>query len=77
MRRMTADRRLSALVAAGADVEDHLWHLAHPAVTSLVLARLRERPEDDERAGLTPQERQILDLIAEGVAERKRRWGRE
>ncbi|MEQ1785768.1 MAG: AAA family ATPase [Acidimicrobiales bacterium] len=29
MRRMPEDRRLSALVAQGADVDAHLWHLAH------------------------------------------------
>jgi len=29
MRRMPAERRLSTLVAAGADVDDDLWHLAH------------------------------------------------
>jgi two-component system response regulator DevR len=45
--------------------------LLDPAVTTRVLERLRERPEDDELAGLTPQERRILDLIAEGMTNRQ------
>ncbi|HET9443215.1 MAG TPA: response regulator transcription factor [Acidimicrobiales bacterium] len=45
--------------------------LLDPAVTARVLARLRQRPEDDELAGLTPQERRILDLIAEGLTNRQ------
>ena len=37
-----------------------------------MLARLREGPKEDSRlATLTPQERRILDLIAEGQANRQ------
>ena len=43
--------------------------LLDPAVTAQVLERLR-RPEDDELAGLSEQERRILDLIAEGLTNR-------
>jgi two-component system response regulator DevR len=45
--------------------------LLDPAVTGQVLERLRHRPEDDELAGLTEQERKILDLIAEGLTNRQ------
>lgn len=45
--------------------------LLDPAVTARVLARLREKPEDDELSDLTPQERRILDLIAEGLTNRQ------
>ena len=51
-------------VAAGESLLD-------PAVTTRVLERLRQRPEDDELAGLTDQERTILDLIAEGLTNRQ------
>jgi two-component system, NarL family, response regulator DevR len=44
--------------------------LLDPAVTAQVLERLR-RPEDDELAGLSEQERRILDLIAEGLTNRE------
>jgi DNA-binding NarL/FixJ family response regulator len=45
--------------------------LLDPAVTARVLERLRRRPEDDELAGLTDQERKILDLISEGLTNRQ------
>jgi DNA-binding NarL/FixJ family response regulator len=46
--------------------------LLDPAVTGRVLARLRTPKEEDERlARLTPQERRILDLIAEGHTNRQ------
>ena len=46
--------------------------LLDPAVTAKVLHRLRHPSEDDERlAKLTPQERRILDLIAEGATNRQ------
>ena len=45
--------------------------LLDPALTTRVLERLRHQPEDDELAGLTDQERRILDLIAEGMTNRQ------
>jgi two-component system, NarL family, response regulator DevR len=46
--------------------------LLDPALTERVLARLREGPAVDPRiASLTPQERRILDLIAEGYTNRQ------
>jgi DNA-binding NarL/FixJ family response regulator len=45
--------------------------LLDPAVTTRVLERLRHREENDELAVLTPQERNILDLIAEGLTNRQ------
>jgi DNA-binding NarL/FixJ family response regulator len=46
--------------------------LLDPAVTGRVLERLRKGPEEDERlARLTPQERNILDLIADGLTNRE------
>jgi DNA-binding NarL/FixJ family response regulator len=51
-------------VAAGESLID-------PAVTARVLARLRDRDGTNELAGLTPQERKILDLIAEGLTNRQ------
>ena len=45
--------------------------LLDPSVTTRVLERLRTKPEDDELAGLTEQERRILDLIAEGLTNRQ------
>ena len=46
--------------------------LLDPAVTESVLSRLREPPEEDERlARLTPQERRILALIADGLTNRQ------
>jgi DNA-binding NarL/FixJ family response regulator len=44
--------------------------LLDPAVTRRVLERLRSKPEDDELAGLTEQEKKILDLIGEGLTNR-------
>ena len=44
--------------------------LLAPALTQKVRERLRT-PEDDELAGLTAQERRILDLIAEGLTNRQ------
>ncbi|GLZ30251.1 DNA-binding response regulator [Lentzea sp. NBRC 105346] len=46
--------------------------LLHAGVTSTVLQRLRGGPEEDPRyAALSPQERRILDLIAEGMTNRQ------
>ena len=46
--------------------------LLDPTVTTKVLHRLRNPSEEDERlAKLTPQERRILDLIAEGLTNRQ------
>jgi two-component system, NarL family, response regulator DevR len=46
--------------------------LLDPALTERVLARLREGPHSDPRLdSLTPQERRILDLIAEGNTNRQ------
>jgi DNA-binding NarL/FixJ family response regulator len=46
--------------------------LLDPVLTDRVLARLREGPRVDPRlASLTPQERRILDLIAEGYTNRQ------
>jgi len=46
--------------------------LLDPAMTARVLERLRNpRPDHDPLAALTPQERRILDLIAEGMTNRQ------
>jgi two-component system response regulator DevR len=46
--------------------------LLDPAVTGRVLERLRNGPEQDERiANLSPQERNILELIADGLTNRQ------
>ena len=47
--------------------------LLDPAITGRVLERLRHPVDDepDELAGLTDQERKILDLIAEGLTNRQ------
>ena len=46
--------------------------LLDPEITARVLERLRNGPEEDERlARLSEQERKILDLIAEGLTNRK------
>jgi two-component system, NarL family, response regulator DevR len=45
--------------------------LLDPAVTARVLDRLRRRGEDDELAGLTDQEKRLLDLIAQGLTNRQ------
>ena len=46
--------------------------LLDPAVTGRVLERLRKGPEEDERlAKLSPQERNILELIADGLTNRQ------
>jgi len=52
-------------VAAGQSLLD-------PVLTERVLARLREGPKVDARlASLTPQERRILDLVADGQTNRQ------
>ncbi len=52
-------------VAAGQSLLD-------PVLTERVLARLREGPKEDKRlASLTPQERRILDLVADGQTNRQ------
>lgn len=46
--------------------------LLDPAMTTRVLDRLRQHQREDERLGsLTPQERKILDLLAEGLTNRQ------
>jgi DNA-binding NarL/FixJ family response regulator len=45
--------------------------LLDPAVTARVLDRLRHRNDNDELAGLTDQEKRLLDLIAEGLTNRQ------
>ncbi len=45
--------------------------LLDPSLTGKVLERLRAKPEEDELAGLSDQERKILDLIAEGYTNRQ------
>jgi DNA-binding NarL/FixJ family response regulator len=45
--------------------------LLDPAVTTRLLERLRGDPEDDQLAKLTPQERRLLDLMAEGLTNRQ------
>jgi DNA-binding NarL/FixJ family response regulator len=60
----------------GAELVDGIRRVARgdslldPAITTRVLERLREGP-DDELAALTDQERRILDLIAEGLTNRQ------
>jgi two-component system response regulator DevR len=52
-------------VAAGQSLLD-------PVLTKRVLVRLREGPKEDSRlVSLTPQERRILDLIADGQTNRQ------
>jgi DNA-binding NarL/FixJ family response regulator len=51
-------------VAAGQSLLD-------PTVTARVLERLRTKDDVDELAALTPQERTILELIAEGLTNRQ------
>ena len=61
----------------GADLVDAVRRVARgeslldPAVTQRVFERLRTRPEDDELASLTEQERRILELISEGLTNRQ------
>ena len=45
--------------------------LLDPAVTARVLERLRTKDDKDELAALTDQERNILELIAEGLTNRQ------
>lgn len=45
--------------------------LLDPAVTARVLDRLRAPQEDDELSGLSEQERNILELIADGLTNRQ------
>jgi DNA-binding NarL/FixJ family response regulator len=45
--------------------------LLDPAMTARVLERLRAPRPDDELAGLTEQERRVLDLVAEGLTNRQ------
>ena len=45
--------------------------LLDPTLTGKVLERLRTKPEQDELAGLTEQERRILELIADGMTNRQ------
>ena len=52
-------------VAAGESLLD-------PAVTARVLERIRRGPEEDELiARLSPQEREVLQLLAEGLTNRQ------
>ena len=50
MRRMPTERRLSALVTAGIDVDDHLWRLAH--LLAAFHAGAERSPAADEAAGV-------------------------
>ncbi len=46
--------------------------LLDPALTARAIERLRSGPAEDERlSGLTPQERRILDLLADGLTNRQ------
>jgi DNA-binding NarL/FixJ family response regulator len=45
--------------------------LLDPSLTGRVLERLRTKPDQDELAGLTEQERKVLDLIAQGYTNRQ------
>ncbi|HVU72205.1 MAG TPA: response regulator transcription factor [Mycobacteriales bacterium] len=46
--------------------------LLDPSVTAAVLERLRRGPQEDERlAGLTDQERKVLELVADGLTNRQ------
>jgi DNA-binding NarL/FixJ family response regulator len=45
--------------------------LIDPALTATVMERLRGKQEDERIAKLSPQERRILDLIAEGKTNRQ------
>jgi two-component system, NarL family, response regulator DevR len=45
--------------------------LIDPQLTGRLLERLRTKPEEDELAGLSDQERRILDLIAQGYTNRQ------
>jgi two-component system, NarL family, response regulator DevR len=62
----------------GTDIVDAIRRVADgeslldPTLTERVLARMRRPPEEDERlTRLTPQERRILALIAEGLTNRQ------
>ena len=62
----------------GSDIVDSVRRVAggasllDPALTARVIARLQSSPEEDERLrGLTPQERRILDLLADGKTNRQ------
>jgi len=58
------------LVAAVRRVADG-QSLIDPALTASVMERLRGKQEDERIARLSPQERRILDLIAEGKTNRQ------
>ena len=45
--------------------------LLDPVVTTRILERIRHSEDDDELAGLTDQERKILELIADGLTNRQ------
>jgi two-component system response regulator DevR len=45
--------------------------LLDPSLITRVLERLRQPPDPDALAGLTDQERRVLDLIAEGMTNRQ------
>jgi two-component system, NarL family, response regulator DevR len=45
--------------------------LLDPGVTTRILERIRHSEDDDELAGLTDQERKILELIADGLTNRQ------
>jgi len=67
LKRVKSDEIVEAVrrVAGGESLLD-------PAVTGRVLERLRKGPEEDERlSNLTPQEREILELIADGLTNRQ------
>jgi aminoglycoside phosphotransferase family enzyme/predicted kinase len=62
MRRMPDDRRLSTLVSSGADVDDHLWHLAH--LVAAFHARADRPPEAAVAAGSDALARRWADNTA-------------
>ncbi|MEO9224016.1 MAG: response regulator transcription factor [Acidimicrobiales bacterium] len=61
----------------GADLADAIRRVADgqslldPAVTARVLAQVRSQRDDDPLADLTPQERKVLDLVADGRTNRQ------
>lgn len=61
----------------GTDLVEAIRHVGNgeslldPTMTRSVLERLRAKPEDDELAGLSQQERRILELISDGMTNRQ------
>ena len=61
----------------GTELVDGIRRVAHgeslldPVVTTRILERIRNRDAEDELAGLTDQERKILELISDGLTNRQ------